>query len=506
MPKALGGLPEADALRKAGKYEEAIAEYKKVLAAKADDLAALYGLSYAYTLQGKDSQYSDVLWNADKPLQKLVALAPDVAEYRFLRGWHAYLLAPKAPSFYAPLLKTAETELELATRLKTDYLFALMYLAMTREKRGKWETAAQAYRQTLALDPAQKTLYYPLAECYYRARRYAESAGAARIGIAKNSTDARLFPLLGNACLAQGDPAGAERAFLDGIERNPSDAGLYKSLLTALRDPRHPGANAEAVFADLAKKHGAFGHAIIYHVILLREAKKPKEALAELRGICENEKMPLREWIWLWIGQLETELGRPEKGYDAYLRSLAARKNFSNAFVPLRSRFIELRDQKKYALAADFLRRVSATEPMTEIWAWVEFELGANLQDLGDHAGTVAAWKRAAELDPAEPRFENSLGLEFRARGNLEKACRHFRKGMEKVIDYMYSMENLAVTLIPLGRIDQAKEMMMRGVDTAQVQFLLEDDPGTKAERKFDIFKFKYFLAELREAELAGGK
>ena len=51
---------------------------------------------------------------------------------------------------------------------------------------------------------------------------------------------------LGNALLAEGDPAAAERAYRDGLNQNPLAAGLYYNLSIALEQA---GKKAESAWA-----------------------------------------------------------------------------------------------------------------------------------------------------------------------------------------------------------------------------------------------------------------
>lgn len=74
------------------------------------------------------------------------------------------------------------------------------------------------------------------------------------------------------------------------------------------------------------------------------------------------------------------------------------------------------------ALAAEFLERAAQTEVPASVW----FDLGLVRQDLRDHAGAAAAYRKAIELraDHAEATF--NLGVVLQETGLIEEAMRAY--------------------------------------------------------------------------------
>ncbi len=505
-PTAHADLAGAEELMGREKYAEAIAEFKKALETAPSDPRALYGISYCYIRLGLASTQSDELWSAEDYLKRLVEAAPGVAGYRYLRGWWAFTLAYRAPSYTRHLLITGEEELSAAYGLDRTNVETLKLLGLCREGLGKYKEAAEAYRAILEADPENLAYYPRLADCWYKAGMFKDAVGACRIGSAKDSANLFYLKMLGDALKAMGDLKSAEASYAAGIGKDPAGAQWYESLWLVLMDPASEGgaARCEEVFGALAEKHGRHVHPLKFHSVILRRNGKAGKALEVLKTWTSIDRGQGREWGWFWMGEVLAELGRPEEADAAFVAALEANPQFANAFNPLQKRFTAMRDGRRFSEAADLLKRISAANPMAEFHAWVMFELGADLQDMGDREGALKAWAKAEELNPTEPRFNNTLGLELRALGRIEEAMAQFRKAMEKSMDFMYSMENLGVTLLQIGKLADARDMLVRSYGAAEEQLILAPDPGTRAEREFDVFKFQYFLVELREIEMAG--
>ncbi len=502
-----GGLAAAEELMGRGQYAEAIPGYKKALESNPSEPRALYGISYCYIRIGVDSGQNDELWSAEDCLKRLVEAAPAVPAYRFLRGWWAFTLAPRAPSYTRLLYGTAEEEFAAVVAAQKDNLEAFGMLAASREALGKYKEAAAAYRSILEAAPDAAAYYPRIADCYFKAGMHPEAAGACRIGLAKDPAGRQYYlKVLGDSLKASGDLKGAEEAYAAGLAADPLSGAWYDSLWLVLIDPASEGGSrrCEEVFASLAAAHADAVHPLKYYAVILRTNGRKDAALEALKKWASSPKAPGREWAWLWMGELLAEAGRPEESDAAFVSALSDNPEFANVFNPLQKRFTGMRDAGRFADAASLLRKISATKPKSEFHAWVLFELGADLQDLGDREGALAAWRDAELIDPAEPRFNNTLGLELRALGRIDEAIEQFRKAMEKSIDFMYSMENLAVTYLQMGMFAEARDMLRKSCTAAEEQFFLASDPGTRAEREFDLFKFPYLLRELREIELAG--
>jgi tetratricopeptide (TPR) repeat protein len=74
------------------------------------------------------------------------------------------------------------------------------------------------------------------------------------------------------------------------------------------------------------------------------------------------------------------------------------------------------------ALAAKFLERVTKAEVPASVW----FDLGLVRQDLRDHAGAAAAYRKAIELRPDHAEATFNLGVVLQETGNLGEAMRAY--------------------------------------------------------------------------------
>ena len=52
--------------------------------------------------------------------------------------------------------------------------------------------------------------------------------------------------------------------------------------------------------------------------------------------------------------------------------------------------------------------------------------LGVTLRRQGDHKGALANFRKAVELDPADPNAQYNLGMELKAEGDLPGAISRF--------------------------------------------------------------------------------
>ncbi|MEO7635689.1 MAG: sulfotransferase [Sphingomicrobium sp.] len=132
-------LSEASRLRQAGRVEEAIIAYRRLLKARPDLADSWYNLGF---LQRHARQYEAALLSYQRALD-LAVTAPEEVHVNRAVIYADHLFRPDE----------AARELDLALACNPAYVPALLNLGNLREDRGERDPAREAYRSALAAEP-----------------------------------------------------------------------------------------------------------------------------------------------------------------------------------------------------------------------------------------------------------------------------------------------------------------------------------------------------------------
>lgn len=135
-------LATASLLRRAGRIEEAIAAYERLLVVNPELPDSWYNLAW---LQRKARRFDDALLSYQQALDRNVAGAEEV---------HLNRAVIYSDHLHRP--QEAVRELEAALEKKPDYVPALLNLGNLCEDVGDREAARNVYGRTLAVDPANR--------------------------------------------------------------------------------------------------------------------------------------------------------------------------------------------------------------------------------------------------------------------------------------------------------------------------------------------------------------
>lgn len=164
-------MNEGNKLYKAQNYEDAIAQYKKVVGVLPDDWSANYQIAVSYlalyhpnSTHPKDKEYAD---KATEALEKLLKLrAPDDATLEKVRGFYVGLLqaankTDKAVTFYEELVRADPK----------NPLF-LGQLAQLYGKKGDFPNALKTFEKRADAEPSSKEAWYTIGVvCWERSYR-----------------------------------------------------------------------------------------------------------------------------------------------------------------------------------------------------------------------------------------------------------------------------------------------------------------------------------------------
>ncbi len=133
-----------------------------------------------------------------------------------------------------------------------------------------------------------------------------------------------------------------------------------------------------------------------------------------------------------------------------------------------------LEERGRLAEAAVWYER-SLTNAPGFVLAWIR--LGSVLSRSSEHQRAQEALRRAAALDPSDPRVPKEMGLDLARQGRFDEAAAVSRQGIPLDPDLPELHSNLGGALAELGRFDDAEAALREAVrlqpDLAEAQFNL---------------------------------
>ena len=214
------GLEAASAAAQAGRLEEAIALYRRVLAAVQDEPEATHFLGICLVQSGRHGEGLALL-------ERSVRIAPRNLLYR--QNFGLMLAESNA-------LLRAEAQFHEILNIEKQHPTAHNYLGMVRQRMGRFEDAIASYREALRLAPGDAAAANNLGYCLLEAGDVEGAQEALRRAIGMAPRNAMAHSNLGNALRTRGDPAAAARSYRRAIELAPGLANAHYNLALTLRD------------------------------------------------------------------------------------------------------------------------------------------------------------------------------------------------------------------------------------------------------------------------------
>jgi tetratricopeptide (TPR) repeat protein len=247
-----------------GKTDEAIAAYRKSVAAKSDVFESNLNLGLLLAKAGEPE--------AEQFLRSATTLNPTghVAEGQY-RAWLSL----------GRVLEAAKPEEAIAAYQKASTLQpkeAEPYLSagLLFEKEGKFSDAEQAYKQALAVDPKASDAVTGLANVYMRERRFGEAEEYLRRMLVAQPDYAAGHLQLGRVLAANGKYDDAALELKAGLKLAPGDLAAQRDLADLYASSGKPD-QAEAAYRALLAAHP--NDAELHHSLgqsLLRQKKFPE--------------------------------------------------------------------------------------------------------------------------------------------------------------------------------------------------------------------------------------
>ena len=225
-----GELKAASAAAQAGRLQDAIALYRRILAAQPDHPEATHFLGVCLVQCARRDEGLALL-------ERSLALAPHNTLYRQNLG---LLLAESND------LAAAEHQFLRILELQKGNSTAHNYLGMVRQRMGRFAEAIASYRVALHLAPGDAAAANNLGYCLLEAGDVEGAQEALQRALEADPHNAMAHSNLGNALRTRGDLAAAARSYRRAIELAPRLANAHYNLALTLRSLGEPTAFAAA--------------------------------------------------------------------------------------------------------------------------------------------------------------------------------------------------------------------------------------------------------------------
>jgi Flp pilus assembly protein TadD/SAM-dependent methyltransferase len=223
-------LQAASRLAQAGRFAEAIAAYRRILAGAPDDAEATHFLGLCLVRSGRRDEGLPLV-------ERSVALAPRSALYRQNLG---LLLAESGQ------LAAAEQSFRHIIGLDAENPTAHNYLGMVQQRLGRFDQAIACYEEALRLRPGDSAAANNLGYCLLERGELESALAWLRRSLAADPGNAMAHSNLGIALRASGDLQGAADCYRRAITLAPGFADAHHNLALTLRDLGDPYAALEA--------------------------------------------------------------------------------------------------------------------------------------------------------------------------------------------------------------------------------------------------------------------
>ena len=118
-------------------------------------------------------------------------------------------------------------------------------------------------------------------------------------------------------------------------------------------------------------------------------------------------------------------------------------------------------DDGDHAGAVEWLERAVNTDAPASVW----FDLGLARQDLRDHKGAAAAYRRACEIKPDYADAALNLGVVLQELGDMDEAMRAYSQAY-RLRASAFGIIAMALTSAPRGRLWLDEESLRRSLST----------------------------------------
>jgi protein O-GlcNAc transferase len=302
----------------------------------------------------------------------------------------------------------------------------------------RWEDAAAAYRQSLALQAAAADVHFSLGRALQSCGRWSEAAAAyqAAAQIEPDSPDA--LNNLGNCLQRLDDLAGAEAAYRRSLELRPADASAMSNLGTAMTAM---GRTDDAL--KMLRAAAALEPDVVRHAVNLGAALCQQRDFAQAQAVLSRAlaRDPDNADAAYNLANATAGLGQLSQAVEQYRRAISLRPNDAAALNNLGTVYKELGEFK---LSAQAFEAAIAAQPASVV---AINNLGCLLRSVGKMEEAERTLRRGLEIAPRHPALHNNLGNVLKDAGELDEAIDCFREAVALNSTDSEAHSNLAYAL-----------------------------------------------------------
>ncbi|MBC7808597.1 MAG: tetratricopeptide repeat protein [Akkermansiaceae bacterium] len=362
------------------------------------------------------------LATAETELGKAAAAAPENGD---IQGWYGFILLKRnKPGDSIPYLEKA---IALKPQV-ADHCTNLGNALLLKPGRTAADTtrALEVFKKATVIDPASGEAQFNLGLAYTRLGRSREAALAYRQATVINPKDDRAFLSLGQTYIGLGDYDNASVAFRTVSVLTPQKPDVWTSLGIAeskrLRPDRQMAINA---LETARKLDGGNAQTLTLLGKLYAEAGQT-EASAEAFGVAADQlgarSAPETAAVRYNQAVMLAKLGKTDESLAAYEKSLALKPDY---FDPAFNAGTLLYKAGRYPEASAKFELATRSNPKSAM-AWTNYGLALSQQS--DESGTIAAWKRAANLKSDDYVTRDALAGIYMRRKNYDDAIALYKQ------------------------------------------------------------------------------
>ena len=320
-------------------------------------------------------------------------------------------------------LNTAEAAFKQSLQLEPKQIISILGLADIAVRRGQGKVAEEYLRRALTLAPNSSEVQRAWGRYLYSQKKFVPAEAAFKKAIVSNPKSA--------------DPrVDLADLYLKGLRNFPEAINTYKSAL--------------ALAPTLASAHYGLG-------VALAGVKQYSQALDSLSATLKAQ--PQFTQAYLARGEIFEVTGENDKALAEYAAALKANPKFAQAHVKIgmiQERKKQTAEAEKSYLAAIEL---DSNQPIAyNNLAWAAAERRTRLDD-------ALVWaKKAVELAPAAPEFQDTLGWVYRARGELDKATSALQKAASAKPELAEVIYHLGVVYAENGKTNDAEATLRKAL------------------------------------------
>jgi tetratricopeptide (TPR) repeat protein len=243
------------------------------------------------------------------------------------------------------------------------------------------------------------------------------------------------------AAFNAGRPEEARQLCEQGLGRAPGDPMLHHLLAAVLLSQGDIQSARSHVENSLAKRPG---HAAA-HLLAARIARAAKDFDAALSHLDRVIAMAPQREVFIEKARTLDQAGLRPQAREAWRAILRVVPDTTEAAARLGRLAFEDGD---HALAASLLERAVANDAPASVW----FDLGLVRQDLRDHDGAAAAYRKALDIKPDYAEAALNLGTALQESGDLDHAMQAYAQTY-RLRPQSFGTIAMALTSAPHGRL-----------------------------------------------------